>query len=218
MFQSEALASLKLLHQHQHIRAFGRQVAMGNNNRRIQQLLPRRACQRCRSRLRRDRRPVSSITIACITSPSQRLVLLTRQEDFSSQLTGSPSSQLTTSPAGPVPVVVTSGLKPSSSTGMPNSVSFDSYTRITSLCALVTLASSYWRSLTAAFLASRTSSSFLETAPSMLGSRLAAASTSLSCASFFSRLWLMACILRSSRMFLKPDFCCTSYIVDSNFS
>mmetsp|Transcript_26307 Transcript_26307/g.43665 ORF Transcript_26307/g.43665 Transcript_26307/m.43665 type:complete len:200 (+) Transcript_26307:174-773(+) len=124
----------------------------------------------------------------------------------------------TTRPAGPVPVLVRRGRKPNSSTGMPNSVSLDSYTRITSLCALVTRESSYCKSLIAEFFESRTSSSFFDTVPSIFGSRLAAASTSESCASFFSRLSLMACSLRSKRMFLKPDFCCTSYIVDSNLS
>lgn len=49
----------------------------------------------------------------------------------------------TTRPAGPVPVLVARGRKPSSSTGIPNSVSLDSYARITSLCAFVTRASSY---------------------------------------------------------------------------
>jgi hypothetical protein len=46
-----------------------------------------------------------------------------------------PAYAPTTRSAGPGPVLVMSGRKPSSSTGTPNSVSFDSYTRIRSLWA-----------------------------------------------------------------------------------
>ena len=47
-----------------------------------------------------------------------------------------------TRPAGPLPsswppMVLSNGLKPSSSTGMPNDTSFDSYVRSKSLCACV---------------------------------------------------------------------------------
>ena len=68
------------------------------------------------------------------------------------------------------------------------------------------------QTLMAEFLLSSTSSSFLVTTVSAVGSRLEADNTSLSCASFFSRLSARADNFFSRSKFLKLDFCCTSWI------
>ena len=80
------------------------------------------------------------------------------------ELGGAPASTHVeeTRPAGPLPsfcapMVVSSGLKPSSSSGMPYCAIFASNVRSRSLCALHTRASSYCRSLIALFFESSTS-------------------------------------------------------------
>lgn len=112
----------------------------------------------------------------------------------------------------------TRGSKPSSSTGIPNSLSLPSYVFTMLEWASLIFLSSAWISLIASFFKFSTSSRVLLMTPRVLGSILAAASNWFIWASFVSRLSYIVSSFFSRTKFLRPVFWWISYTVWWNSS